>query len=187
MGRGISCIWFCRLRGLIMDPISIALALSQFVPSIVKWVSGSDKAADAAQKVVDVATQITGKPADQVIEALKADPAMVLEFRKSVMANELAWDAMYLADVADARKRDVALVSSGQHNYRADSMYVLAVLLIMGLVYVVLRSNLDEYAKGIVTLVLGRFLGYLDNIYNYEFGTTRSSKTKDVTIKNLTE
>jgi hypothetical protein len=165
-----------------MDPISIAMGLSQFAPSIIRWITGSDKAADAAQKVVDVATSITGKPADQVIDALKADPALVLDFRKAVMANEIELDRMYLADVASARQRDVSLAA---HNYRADSMYVLAVLLIAALVYVVLKSGLDEYAKGIITLVLGRFLGYLDNIYNFEFGTNRSSKVKDATIENL--
>ena len=165
-----------------MDPITIAMGLSQFVPSIIKWVTGSDKAGDAAQKVVDVATQITGKPADQVIDALKADPSLVLDFRKAVMANETALDAMYLADVQSARQRDTA---KGEHNFRADSMYILAVLLIAALVYVVLKSELDEYAKGIITLVLGRFLGYLDNIYNFEFGTTRSSKVKDSTIEKL--
>jgi hypothetical protein len=167
-----------------MDPISIAMGLSQFAPAIIRWISGSDKAGDAAQKVVDVAAQITGKPADQVIDALKADPSLVLEFRKSVMANELQMDALYLADVADARKRDTALST---HNYRADSMYILAVLLIAALVWVTLQSQMDEYAKGIVTLVLGRFLGYLDNIYNFEFGTTRANKAKDVTIENLSK
>lgn len=165
-----------------MDPITIAMGLSQFAPSIIRWITGSDKAGDAAQKVVDVATSITGKPADQVIDALKADPTLVLDFRKAVMANELELDRMYLADVASARQRDVALPT---HNFRADSMYVLAVLLIAALVYVVLKSELDEYAKGIITLVLGRFLGYLDNIYNFEFGTTRSSKVKDATIEKL--
>jgi hypothetical protein len=167
-----------------MDPITIAMGLSQFVPAIVRWISGSEKAGEAAQKVVDVASALTGKPADQVIEALKADPTLVLKFREEVMKQELAMDTLYLADVANARKRDVELRA---HNYRADSMYILAVVLIAALVYVVLQSNLDEYAKGIVTLVLGRFLGYLDNIYNFEFGTTRSSKVKDTTIENLTK
>jgi hypothetical protein len=167
-----------------MDPISIAMGLSQFVPAIVRWVSGSDKAGDAAQKVVEVATSLTGKPADQVVDALKADPSLVLEFRRAVMANEQQMDAMYLADVADARKRDVELKV---HNYRADSMYVLAVILISALVWTTLKSEMDEYAKGIVTLVLGRFLGYLDNIYNFEFGTTRVSRTKDATIENLSK
>lgn len=45
----------------------------------------------------------------------------------------------------------------------------------------------DEFAKGIITLVLGRMLGYVDAIYNYEFGTTRSSAKKDETINELTK
>jgi hypothetical protein len=44
----------------------------------------------------------------------------------------------------------------------------------------------NEFAKGVVTLVLGRFLGYVDNIYSFEFGTTRSSARKDATINSLT-
>lgn len=76
----------------------------------------------------------------------------------------------------------------GQRNYRADAMLVLAVAIIAILVWAVWRENdLGEYVKGIVTLVLGRFLGYLDNIYNYEFGTTRGSARKDATIENLTK
>jgi len=66
-------------------------------------------------------------------------------------------------------------------------MYVLAVLLVAALVYVVLQSSLDEYGKGIITLVLGRFLGYLDNIYNFEFGATRANRAKDSTIENLSK
>jgi uncharacterized protein YqhQ len=94
---------------------------------------------------------------------------------------------MYLQDTKDARTRDIEVRKISTHNYRADSMYVLAVLVIAALVYAVLRSDLDEYAKGIITLVLGRFLGYLDNIYNFEFGTTRGSKNKDDTINKLSE
>ncbi len=34
-----------------MDPISVALGLAQYVPSIVRWLGG-DKAGDVAQQVV---------------------------------------------------------------------------------------------------------------------------------------
>ena len=65
-------------------------------------------------------------------------------------------------------------------------MVALAALAVAGMVYLVWSSpDLNEYVKGIVTLVLGRFLGYLDNIYSFEFGTTRGSKDKDETIKQL--
>lgn len=42
-----------------------------------------------------------------------------------------------------------------------------------------------KQSVGVVTLVLGRFLGYRDNIYNFEYGTNRSSKEKDMTINQL--
>lgn len=99
-------------------------------------------------------------------------------------------DLQYLqAEVEDkgsARSRDSAFLIAGTRNYRADFMFILAVCMIAALVWVVWKDqSINEYVKGIFTLVLGRFLGYLDNIYNFEFGTTRSSRTKDTTIEKL--
>jgi hypothetical protein len=89
-------------------------------------------------------------------------------------------------DREGARGRDAEIVKAGRHNYRADAMLFLAVIVTCGLVYMIWKEpNINEYMKGIITLVLGRFLGYLDNIYNFEFGTTRINRTKDETINQL--
>lgn len=89
-------------------------------------------------------------------------------------------------DRESARERDSMFVRMGRHNWRADIMVALAALAVAWLVWMVWKQpDLNEYVKGIVTLVLGRFLGYLDNIYSFEFGTTRGSKDKDETIKQL--
>lgn len=102
--------------------------------------------------------------------------------------NRLELEA-FKAEVADrgsARERDAWYVRMGRHNYRADAMVLVAAGAVAMLVWMVwTQSDLNEYVKGIVTLVLGRFLGYLDNIYNFEFGTTRGSQNKDETIKQL--
>lgn len=91
-------------------------------------------------------------------------------------------------DRDSARGRDTELNKSGQHNYRADAMFMLAVAVIVGLVYSIwTEPSINEFMKGVVTLVLGRFLGYLDNIYSFEFGTTRGSQTKDATINKLSD
>lgn len=91
-------------------------------------------------------------------------------------------------DRDSARGRDTELSKSGQHNYRADTMFVLAVAVIVGLVYSIwTEPGINEFMKGVVTLVLGRFLGYLDNIYSFEFGTTRGSQNKDATINKLSD
>lgn len=89
-------------------------------------------------------------------------------------------------DRDSARDRDAQFIKRGARNHRADLMFVLAVAMISILVWIVWKDpNINEYVKGIFTLVLGRFLGYLDNIYNFEFGTTRGSQNKDETIKQL--
>jgi hypothetical protein len=110
------------------------------------------------------------------------------EFLKwSIQEQNRMWE-LELKDKESARTRDTAYIVSGSRNYRADLMFLLAVTVICGLVWIVWKdSGINEYVKGIFTLVLGRFLGYLDNIYNFEFGTTRSSKTKDATIENLSK
>lgn len=171
-----------------MDPITIAMALAPFAPMITKWLTGSDKAADVAGKVVGIAETITGKQGDFALQEIQGNPELALRFKEAVMANELEFDRIYLADRQNARDRDTAITAAGKHNYRADTMYVLAVVVIVGLVYAVWKDpNVNEYMKGIVTLLLGRFLGYLDNIYNYEFGTTRINQVKDATINRLSK
>lgn len=89
-------------------------------------------------------------------------------------------------DRDSARARDAEIVKVGKRNHRADVMFVLAVAVIVALVYAIWKDpSINEFMKGIVTLVLGRFLGYLDNIYSFEFGTTRGSQNKDSTIDKL--
>lgn len=170
-----------------MDPITIAMGLAQLAPQVLKWITGSDKAADAASAVVAVAQQVTGKGSGvEAFHALKADPALVLQFRQALAAQEAELDKAYLADTQNARQRDTDLAKTGQRNWRADAMFLLAVAMICALVGIVWQdTDVNEYLKGIVTLVLGRFLGYLDSIYNFEFGTTRSSRAKDATIEQL--
>jgi hypothetical protein len=170
-----------------MDPITIAMGLAQFAPQVIRWVTGSDKVEQAAGTVLEIAQAVTGKQGPDALEAIKLDPAMAMQFRQAVIASEAELDKAFLVDRQDARKRDTKFLEMGKRNYRADFMFFLAVVMIGGLVWIVWKDQaVNEYVKGIFTLVLGRFLGYLDNIYNFEFGSTRSNKAKDATIENLT-
>lgn len=73
-----------------MDPITAAMTLGQFVPQIVKWLTGSKKAGEIADKVVGVAKQVTGTTsADAAIAVLGGNPDKVLEFRKAVLDQEI--------------------------------------------------------------------------------------------------
>lgn len=169
-----------------MDPISIAFGLAQFAPKIVKWITGSDKAEDAAKQVVSIAERVTGKGAVEAVEALKADPALVIQFRQAVMASEADLDKAYLADRQDARQRDVAFLSNGKHNWRAD---ILATLAVSGLVlcvwFIARDSDIEERAVNAIMFVAGVLASAVRDVYAFEFGSSRGSKEKDELIARM--
>lgn len=71
-------------------------------------------------------------------------------------------------------------------NRRLNFLVAAAFLMvIVCLAITVLMSELDEYAKGIITFLLGKFSSKVDDVYAFEFNTTRGSKAKDDTISNL--
>lgn len=172
-----------------MAPLMLALELAQFAPGLVKWITGSDKAADVAGKVVEAAQAITGADtAEGSIAALKADPAKVLEFRQAMVTLDIELQKAELADVADARKRDTDLAKAGLFNYRANMLAGGAcALVVFCLAIMVWRSGLDNDAKAVITLILGRALGWIEQVFSFEFGTNRTSRSKDNTIDRLTK
>lgn len=172
-----------------MAPLMIALELAQFAPGLVKWITGSDKAADVAGKVVEAAQVITGAGTpEDALSALKADPAKVLEFKQSMATLQADLEKAELADIADARRRDVELAKAGMVNYRSNMLAAGAALLVVFcLAIMVWRSGLDADAKAVITLILGRALGWIEQVFSFDFGTTRTNRLKDDTINNLTK
>lgn len=169
-----------------MDPITIAMGLSQFAPQIIKWVSGSDKAEQAARQVVDIAQAVTGKSGPEALEAIQFDPQLALDFRKAVMANETELDRLYLADRADARKRDTAFVQAGRYNWRADLLALLAVVGLVVCVWFIARdSSLPERAVNAIMFVAGVLAAAVRDVYGFEFGSSRGSKDKDDLIARI--
>ena len=76
-----------------MDPITIALGLAQFVPSLIRWISGDDqsKAAQVADRAVAIAKTVTGAATgDSALAAIKADPQLALQLQQAWLAQDLA-------------------------------------------------------------------------------------------------
>lgn len=170
-----------------MDPITIAMGLAQFAPGIIKLLTGSDKAADVAADVIGIAQKATGTATGaDALDKLRADPTAVMNFQAAMAAQQADLEKAYLADTADARARDVELKKAGHTNHRANVLSGCAVLLVLFcLLVIVWKADMNEFAKGGITLILGRALGWVEQIFSFEFGTTRASKTKDDTIKAL--
>lgn len=169
-----------------MDPISTAMALAQFVPQIIKWVTGSEKAAEAAGKVVEIAETVTGRSGIESVDALRADPSLVLQFRTAVLQVEADLDRAFLADRADARKRDTVFVEAGRYNFRADLLAVLAVGALVLCVWLVASDPLlPGGAREAIMFVAGVFAAAVRDVYGFEFGSSRGSKEKDEIVAKL--
>ena len=167
--------------------IPIAMQLAQFAPGIIKLLTGSDKAEEVAGKVLGVARAVTGiDDAPTVVHTIQTDPVKMLEFQLAMGAQQADFERMYLADTQSARARDVELAKAGIKNHRANVLAGAALLLvIMCLLIVVWSSNADDFAKATISLILGRALGWVEQLFSFEFGTTRANKTKDDTINKL--
>lgn len=173
-----------------MAPIILtALKLAQFAPGLIKLLTGNDKAADIADRVVSIAQTVTGtESGEAAVAAIQADPQKLLDFQLAMAEREQEFHQMYLADVQDARKRDVQLAQAGHMNHRANALAAGAGLLVIFCLFIVVwASQMDDFAKATITLILGRSLGWIEQIFSFEFGTTRANKTKDDTINNLTK
>lgn len=88
-----------------MDPITVAMGLAQFAPGLVKWITGSDKAGDVAQKAIDIAKVVTGQSTgDMAIAALQADPSLVLKYRQAVLDQEVEFQKLAVVNASDVNK-----------------------------------------------------------------------------------
>lgn len=174
-----------------MDPIAIAMALAQFAPSITKLFTGSDKAAEIAEKVVGVAQAVTGtKTPEAALGAIQANPELVLAFQQAMGAQQADLEKAYLADRSDARGHDVDVrkLNDG-HNRRADIMVALDVIGLIACLVVLcfFRANLPPEAIGLISTIAATFGLCLRDAHQFEFGSSRSSQNKDATISSLTK
>lgn len=169
-------------------PIALQLA-AQFAPSIIGKLTGSANAENVAAHVVGIAQTITGTATPEAaFEAIKADPAKVLEFQLALAQNEKEIELAYFGDIQDARARDVEIVKTTGRNMRGNVLVAWAAFIVLAcLLVVVWRVDMDDYVKATISLILGRALGWVEQVMSFEFGLTRESAKKDDTIKNLTK
>ncbi len=167
--------------------LTLAHALTEFVPLIARWIGGED-GKKMAHQIVDVAHSLTGeKDPLKVVQALKSDPKLVIQFQETIlkMAHEL--EMAEHKDRENARLRDIALAQTGRINLRADIMVISAALgLISCLVTITLyRMSLPGEAVGIISTIAGIFGSCLKDAYAFEFGSSRGSKIKDGKLSAL--
>lgn len=185
--------WKAAVRGIaptlasVLGTPAMGLGVKVLADALLGGSSG-DPIKDEAQIAGVLAGGVTPEIRVKLIEAETRVKDQLHELRKLDLTNRHEIDKLELQDLADARKRDSMFIQMGKRNWRADIMFALAVVVVIVLTFMVWSAaDLNEYTKGIITLVLGRFLGYLDQMYQFETGSTRTSKAKDETIERLSK
>lgn len=162
-----------------MIPAAILLSsLVQLAPSITKLFKGGEATQEMAEMAATAARTITGTTSnDAALDALRGDPAKVLELQQVLLSHAKEMEELVIRDRSDARARDVQFLSAGTRNYRADMLVAVSVVIVcIILAVVIVFPEVSEFAKGALTTILGVFLNQLTNVFAFEFGTTKSSR-----------
>ncbi len=152
-----------------MDPITIAMGLAQFVPQLVKWISGSDKAEAVAQKAVDVAKQVTGAPSgDEALKALQANPDLVIKYREAVLAQEVEFQQLAVAnakDINETMRAEAAAEHWPTYGWRPAIGFSVALVLVLsagtvalaylGVMFFSRDAKVLEYLPGMLAAMAG--------------------------------
>lgn len=168
-----------------MTPLAIALGLAQIAPSLMRFFGVGEAPAAVVEKAVDIAKSVTGtQSGEEALAALQADAAKAQEFRLAALQADTSLEEAYLADRQDARARDVALTQAGYHNTRADVMVFFdAVGLVACLVVLtVFRKDVPGEVVGLLSTIAGIFGLCLRDAHQFEFGSSRGSREKDLII-----
>ena len=168
-----------------MDPVTVALGLAQIAPSLMRFFGLGEKPTAVVEQVIDIAKTVTGvNDAEAALRVLHDDPDKAHEFRMAVLANDAELEAAYLADRKDARARDVALHQAGYTNRRADLMVIADVIgLVACLVVLALfRKDIPGEVVTILTTIASLFGLCLRDAHQFEFGSSRGSREKDVIL-----
>ncbi|OHD23480.1 MAG: hypothetical protein A2Y38_19085 [Spirochaetes bacterium GWB1_59_5] len=165
-----------------MEPISIALGLAQFAPSLLRFFGAGEKSAAIAEKVVGLAQTVTGAPnGEAALAALQQNQTLAQEFNLAVLSADTELEQAFLADRKDARARDAAMRQAGFSNKRADLMVIGDVIgLVACLVVLALfRKEMPGEVVSLLSMVASIFGLCLRDAHQFEFGSSRGSKNKD--------
>lgn len=121
---------------------------------------------------------------DEIDEALAANPHLRIELEtKALEVAAQEYEAM-LKDVQNARQRDIEYLRAGRKNTRADIMAYGALFLsfvtLCGLIFMAIAGiEIGGPLLALISAQFGAMGGYTGAVFQYEFGSSAGSKSKD--------
>ena len=167
--------------------LGVALQLAGLVgPKLVEMVAG-EKAGKVAQGVANAAMQVTGAVTpDAALAALQADPQLALAYKQKIAEQEAQLEAAYLADIQNARARDVQLKKMGYSNTRADVMVGMAFICLCVIIAVLWnKPDIPGSVLAIFNMAVGYILKMLSDAFQFEFGSSRGSREKSLKMGEM--
>ena len=158
-----------------MSITEIALSLAKFVPDIVGWVAG-DNAEKVATDVVAIAEKVTGKKAEDAVDAINSDPTLALAFYKMLMEDRNSAREIYKIHPDNSDKISNSVI-------RYNLWLVLFLVLADVAAYVLLAANpaLLTALSTSTGFVIQSLLKERQDILGFYFGSSIGSKIKTLT------
>jgi hypothetical protein len=165
-----------------MDPVTIALGLAQFAPTLIKYFTGSDKAASVAGSVIDIAKTVTGaQTPEEALATIKASSEAAAAFQQKVLESDADLQKAHLLDVQNARNMQIAalgqddLFSKRFVYYLAAAWSLFAMLYFSAVTFWPPTSAGQRIADTILGVLISSVLG---SILAYFYGSTKGSAEK---------
>ena len=166
-----------------MDPISIALGLAQFAPSIMRFFGVGEKPVAVAERIVGIAAGVTGaKTPEEALAAMRENAQLAAQFNLAVLAADGDLEKACLADRASARERDTKIIQATGHNYRGDALAFLAIGGLLATGVALFIFNVPADSREYLIYILGALTVIAKDVYSFEFGSSRGSKDKDTLL-----
>lgn len=174
-----------------MEPLTIALALAEYAPQLIKWVTGNDKAEKVATIAVDVAKKVSGATSGEgALELIKADPKLAAEFADKIAEREADLEKAYLADMDSARRMQIEALKQDDLFSKRFVYYFATVWSAFAMLYFtfVTFGTVSQSGQRMADTILGVLIGtVITGFFNFFYGSSARSREKDETIKHLSK
>ena len=99
------------------------------------------------------------------------------DYKLKVYEFQVREDEITQKDREDARNREIELAKLGKHAYRQNILAAVAVLGMVALAWFALTKDIRE--RDIFLMIIGVAIAKINDIYGYDFGSSRGSAMKD--------
>lgn len=173
-----------------MEPFTIALALAEYAPQLIKWVTGNDKAEKVAAIAVDVAKKVSGaETGEGALDLIKADPKLAAEFADKVAEREQDLTLAYLQDTDSARKMQIAALQQDDVFSKRFIYYFSSAWSLFAMVYMTFVTFAKVSNENLANIIIGFLLGTaVSSIFAFFYGNTKKSQERsDMIYKSVTK